>query len=230
MLKKIASAILVIGVVLATSGCSTVEFATGADYASLDHSLNDSSKKVSKVTKAEFTEGKSYVVYIAETKENRYDHPSALFEVVNGKVVLAGLISKRPGRMIMEVNPGIHTYLQRSSCGVYTITIDVKKGYGYYISRSKTNLGKPSLMAYCENQGYFSYMSYIDEVNVYSNYKNYILVPENIALANRIVDNAGIQSEYEDFIEDIDDIRKNRKLILQRQVDGDLGFEVGSRL
>ena len=216
--------------VLVMGGCSAVEVVAGADLASGDHSLNDASKEVSRVTEAKFTEGKSYVVYIAEVRENHYDHPSALYEVVNGKVVLAGLIKERPGRMVMEVEPGTHTYLQRSSCGVYTITIDVKKGYGYYINKNKKGLRKGSLMAYCRGQGYFDFQGYMDEANVYKNYKNYALVPENIDYANEIVANTSLQSEYEDFIEDVESESKGRKSLIQRQVGSDLGFEVGSRL
>ncbi|RLA78420.1 MAG: hypothetical protein DRG78_15180 [Epsilonproteobacteria bacterium] len=228
--NKITIAVLGLGAVLAINGCSAVEVTTGYNFSSADHNLNDASKAVSKVTEAEFKEGSSYVVYIAEAIDNHYDHPSALYKVVDGKVVLAGLIKERPGRMVMEVEPGVHTYLQRSSCGVYTITIDVKKGYGYYINKNKKGLRKDGLMAYCRGQGYFDFQGYMDEANVYKNYKNYSLVSENTAYANKIVANAGLQSEYKSFMEDIGDVRETRRGLIQRQVGADFGFEVGSRL
>lgn len=229
-MKKIVIAIFGLGIVFVMSGCSAMEIVTGSEYASIDHRLNDSDKSVSKVVEAKFEEGKSYVVYIAETRDNHYDHPSALYEVIDGEVVLAGLIKERPGRMIMEVEPGKHTYLQGSSCAVYTITIDVKKGYGYYINKNKKGLRKSSIMAYCRGQGYFDFQGYMDETNVYSNYKNYELIPENIQLANKIVADSNLQSLYEDFLEDIDDNRPGRKFLIQRQIAADEGFEVGSRL
>lgn len=229
-MKKIVITLLGLGIVFVMSGCSAMETVTGSEYASIDHNLNDSSKSVSKIAEAKFEEGKSYVVYIAEKRANHYDHPSALFEVVDGKVVLAGLVKERPGRMVMEVKPGIHTYLQRSSCGIYTITIDVKKGYGYYINKNKKGLRKSSLMAYCRGQGYFDFQGYMDEVNVYSNYKNYVLISENIQLVNKIVSDSNLQSLYEDFLDDIDDKSKGRKFLIKRQISADEGFEVGSRL
>jgi len=227
--KIVVLAMLGLGITLVMSGCSTMETVMGAEFSSIDHNLADADKSVSEVTEVKFKEGNSYVVYIAETIDYHYNHPSALYEVVEGKIVFAGLIKERPGRMVMEVKPGMHTYLQKSSCGIYTIAIDVKKGYAYYINENPRGLGKLSLMAYCRSQGYFDFQGYMDETNVYHDYKNYSLVPENKALADKIVANSGLQSDYESFIEDIDDLSANRKLLLMREIEQEAGFRVGPR-
>ncbi len=230
-MRKIALAILGLGITFSMSGCGGAALSVMGMYGSdIDYELRDAKREVSKVAPAKFTEGKSYVVYIADTEKFDSKTPSALYEVIDGKVVLAGLIKERPGRMILEVKPGKHTYFQKSSCGLYSATIDVKEGYGYYIKRYNRNIGKNSVMDYCRGgQGIFSYMGYIDEVNIYSNYKNYTLVAENTTLANEIV-SSNLQSDYESYLSDKDSHSDRRKNLIYLQVNPEQGFKVESRL
>ena len=229
--RKTIVTVIGLAVALTMSGCGGAALSVMGIYGnSIDYELRNESKTISIKTPVKFQEGKSYVVYIVKDMGEKNHIPSALYEVIEGKVVLAGLINESPGRMVMEVKPGKHTYFQKTSCGLCSVTIDVKKGYGYYIKRRFRDIGKNSVMDYCRGgQGIFSYMGYIDEVNVYSNYENYTLVPENIELANSIVQ-SNLQSDYESFVDDADSRSDLRRGLIYLQVEADQGFRVGSRL
>ncbi len=223
MAKTIITFIIGLGIVLTINGCSAIEVVTGADYGSMDHSLNNADKPLSKKEKVEFIEGKSYVVYAVGSPSKHYAHPSALYKIVDGKVVLAGLVRELPGRLVMEVEAGKHTYMQNSSCDPYTITIDVKKGYVYYIIRGA--IRKPSLMAYCRSQGRFLYEKRATEADIFDTYDNYALIVENKAIADELIANTRLQSQYNSFIENIDD----KRMTIHSTLSSDKGIAVKDR-
>lgn len=215
LLKKALASAMIIGAMFMANGCSTMEVVTGGDLSSLDHELADVEPSLVEIKKPRFSHHKSYVIFNeAGVGDFKYQHPSALWEVVDGKVVFVSVIKEMPGRAVVEVTPGEHKFIKNSVCGLYMVTIDAKQGYVYQID--KGNMGSPSLMSWCRNQAYFSK----DDTITYRHqtiYQNFTLVEGTEELAAEVVEDSGIQDMYDDFIADIDEINPDRNLYISAE-------------
>ncbi len=204
-------------IALSVSGCTAIGGITGHNFNNPDIKLSLSVTEFSKEQKVIMTEDKSYVVLVNELRtnsvvlrkeeffENLKNEGTALYEVIDGKIILAGYLNEIPGTAIIEVVPGKHTYVGTSDCYPFTITIDVEKGKAYYL-KYRGSIKTSWKEHYCRSQNAFEYLPYETPNRSYMFLKNYTLVPENIEYANDIINISSLPGEYEDFLEDIQDM------------------------
>jgi len=214
LLNKALASAMIIGAMFIASGCSTMETWTGSDFASMDHDFADHEPSLSQKSSARFSRNGAYIVFNKIGIANHVDHPSVIFEVVDGKVVLAGLIKDLPGRAILKVTPGEHTYIKKSRCGLYSVTVDVKRGYVYQFE--EWGLGSPALMSWCKNQGSFRMDNKIS-YKYQDIYQNFTLVEGTEKAAAEAVADAGLQEMYEEFIANKEPIDPRIKLYVSAE-------------
>ena len=215
-LKNLLLGTFLLTLLIGMSGCSTTAAVTGGYWPSKEYDLKDSEEEFVRSTLNLHTGARnSYVIYDAHQSRKRMDHPKALWEVVDGKVKLAGFVPSGSGYMVLDVEPGKHTYIDDSACGLYQVTVDVKRGYSYNIKT--VGYGKPSLMSWCKNQSGFHLKEY---PNIYmSTSKIYQLDESKRDKINALVDASTIQAEYDAFIKDVD-----KDSVAYRFISGDEGY------
>lgn len=214
LLNKALTSAMIIAAMFMANGCSVMEGWTGSDFAAIDRSFRGVSPSLSEKSEAIFQHDSAYVVFNKIGLQYHVAHPSVIFEVIDGKVVLAGLIRDLPGRAILKVKPGEHTYIKKSRCGLYSVTVDAKRGYVYQLRAD--SLGSPSLMSWCKDQGAFKLDNSLNYRHM-SFYQNYTLVKGTEELAAEEVDDWGIQEMYDDFITNTDEINPRIKMYVSAE-------------
>ena len=195
--KIITSVILGLGIALAMSGCSTTLAVMGMDGESAAGKLRSADVAFSHEENIVMQKDKSYVVLISSKRITR----DYLYEDIDGKLVLVGSIEKKPGKAIIEVKEGKHTYVSSSSCGAHTMTINAEKGNAYYIQ--DISIKKLSTMSYCRTQAMFQYFTDAVPNETFKKLPNFSLNSENVILANSLLAKSSLPSYYENYKKDI---------------------------
>jgi len=195
--KKILLGASAIGMMLSMSGCSSAITGfgkyTGTSVDGTKYELKNADFDISKdVPKLKFSKEKAYIV------QKRAD---ILMEVIDGKVTLVNYAPDILHSFAMEITEGKHTYVDFASCNPYQVTIDAKKGYVYVLKKYAV---RPGTMSFCKQQFRFGKALYYKKTDQYV-YPNRVLVEENRAKSQAIIDSSRYQREYDAFLEDIKD-------------------------
>lgn len=200
-IKAIAVRVSSLALVLSFGGCSAFNLVYTGNSSTTGQDFRNSDFEISKKAENVIEKGKSYVLVAGQ---------GITMEVINGKVTLVGYVKEdNLGKVVLEVRPGLHTYVGFSSCDAYIATVDVKEGYAYVLGISA--IGK-KLMDYCRGQEIFIRHKDKTAEGFMNYYSNYALVPENISKAQQIIDESRMQIQYENFMKNIEDKREMMKL------------------
>lgn len=207
-MKKLALVILGLGITFSMSGCGNAALSVmGMDGNSAGGNLRGSDTKFSKEVQVEMQKNKAYVVLISGKRTAR----EYLYEDVNNKLLLVGSINKRPGKAIIEVEVGKHTYVGSSSCGAYTIEINAQAGKVYYIQ--DVAIKKLSTMSYCRGQSAFQFFSDAVPSGIFKDYTNFVLINKNTGLANSLISGSSLPLNYKEFKENKETVNPRLKVI-----------------
>ncbi len=192
-MKYILTKMVLLATALMFSGCSAAGVVLGMDSNSYKIGLDYSDLEISKIEEKFFDRDKSYVILIVDNKKN---HPQLIEKTEKGFEIKAS-IDDIPGRAIVEVEAGLHEFVDSSNCSISSIKVDVKKGYIYYLRNIGGN--NLSLMDYCGGESYFSPIMGVIPEETYKDFPNYTLIEGDVSKANQIIKDSSLPKRYAEY-------------------------------
>lgn len=188
---------VIFSILIGFSGCTQQGITvfgkyTGYDFDGTIYKLNNVEFETSKFKGFKLDKNKAYV---------QRTGPRAMIEVIDGKVTLINYHPKGLSHF-GEVSPGKHIYMAWNDCGLYRVTIDAKKGYIYPLKGKAFSAG---IMSWCRSKVY-NYYALDTSKTSYKEFQIAFFYNEKYKKEmDEIVEGSFWQSDYDRFLDDIED-------------------------